>query len=234
MSIKRRLFDYAKLIADVQKKSGKTQEELSESLNCTPEHISKVKRNKSTFSVDKILQLVNEYNCCIDDYIDNGTNHKRSEYEEKEGLVEMDSELYLPLLKLANKVVSFDYKDSPEDYLTSDSKERIQKIAKCISKRRMEVGIPVKTMAEKVGVKETTFQNIENGCNGTTIEKYIQISTTLDVALSYLMRDVIKNKDVLIDYELEQIFSQVNFIEKKAVIEMINGMVAVVQQYMNR
>ena len=87
-------------------------------------------------------------------------------------------------------------------------------------------------MCKNLNVKKTTYQNIENGSNGTTIENYVRIASVLQIPVSLLMSDVVKNKDTLIDYELNQLFSEVNFREKKKLEEMIDSLVAVVNNYL--
>ena len=229
----KRLFDYTRLIKDVQKKSSKSQEMLSVNLECTAAHISNVKRQKSTFSVDKTLQLLNENDYCIDDYVEDENNiRERVKPEDRERFQGIDSELRLSLVNLVMDTVRVSHRKAEDRYLDLDHEWRKQKIAERIRKIRTEKNISVETMCKHLDVKKTTYQNIENGSNGTTVENYVRIASVLQVPLTLLMSDVVRNKDTLIDYELQQIFSEVNFREKKKLEEMIDSLVVIISQYL--
>lgn len=229
----KRLFDYTRLIKDVQKKSFKSQEMLSVNLECTAAHISNVKRQKSTFSVDKTLQLLNENDYCIDDYVEDESNtRERVKPEDRERFQGIDSELRLSLVNLVMDTVRVSHRKAEDRYLGLDHEWRKQKIAERIRKIRTEKNISVEAMCKRLDIKKTTYQNIENGSNGTTVENYVRIASVLQVPLTLLMSDVVRNKDTLIDYELHQLFSEVNFREKKKLEEMIDSLVVIISQYL--
>ncbi len=229
----KRLFDYTKLIKDVQKKSSKSQEMLSVNLECTAAHISNVKRQKSTFSVDKTLQLLNENDYCIDDYVtEESIVNENLKPEDRERFQGLDSDLRVALVNLVMDTVKVSRRKEEDPYLDLDHEWRKQKIAERIRRLRIEKNVSVETMCKNLNVKKTTYQNIENGSNGTTIENYVRIASVLQIPVSLLMSDVVKNKDTLIDYELNQLFSEVNFRAKKKLEEMIDSLIAVVSNYL--
>lgn len=55
-----------------------------------------------------------------------------------------------------------------------------------IRMRREALGLSDGEVAEKIGVAQRTYENIEGG-SGTTIEKYVRISQVLHVSLDYLI-----------------------------------------------
>lgn len=229
----KRLFDYTKLIKDVQKKSSKSQEMLSVNLECTAAHISNVKRQKSTFSVDKTLQLLNENDYCIDDYVtEQNVVNENLKPEDRERFEGLNSDLKLALVNLAMDAVKIGSRKEEDPYLNLDHEWRKQKIAERIRRLRVEKDVSVEVMCESLNVKKTTYQNIENGSNGTTIENYVRIASVLGVPVSLLMSDVVKNKDTLIDYQLNQLFSGVNLKEKKKLEDMIDSLIAVINNYL--
>lgn len=229
----KRLFDYTRLIKDVQRKSSKSQEMLSVNLECTAAHISNVKRQKSTFSVDKTLQLLNENDYCIDDYVTEESSVKeRVKPEDRERFEGIDSDLGLALMNLVKETVKVSHRTEEDPYLDLDHEWRKQKIAERIRKLRVEKNVSIETMCKSLNVKKTTYQNIENGSNGTTIENYVRIASVLQVPVTLLMSDVVRNKDTLIDYELNHLFSEVNFREKKKLEEMIDSLIAVISHYL--
>lgn len=229
----KRLFNYTKLIDDVQKKSSKSQEMLSVNLECTAAHISNVKRKKSTFSLDKTLQLLNENDYCIDDYVENDNDiRKRIKQEDKEILQGIESELRWSLMQLVLETVRVSHRSGEENYSDLDHEERKKRISERIRQIRLEKNISVETMCKQMEMKKTTYQNIENGSNGTTMENYARIANTLQVPLSFLMSDTLRNKDTLIDYQVYELFSQVNFRERKKLEGMIDELSEVIKRYL--
>lgn len=229
----KRLFNYTKLIDDVQKKSAKSQEMLSVNLECTAAHISNVKRKKSTFSLDKTLQLLNENDYCIDDYVENDNDiRKRINRDDREILQGIESDLRWSLMQLVLETVRVSHRSAEKNYSDLDHEERKKRIGEHIRQIRLEKNISVETMCKQMQIKKTTYQNIENGSNGTTMENYARIANTLQVPLSFLMSDILRNKDTLIDYQVYQLFSQVNFRERKKLEGMIDELSEVIKKYL--
>ena len=230
---RKRLFNYTKLINDIQQTSAKSQENLSVNLDCTATHICNVKRQKSSFSLDKTLMLLNEYDYCIDNYVETNNTKVMPMYEARKLFHGLNSELQLVLTKLAEEMVKVIHKKPTENYPCLNQEERKSKIAKRIRQIRLEKKISVEAMCRRTQIKKATYQNIENGSNGTTLENYIRIADALQVPVGFLLRDVLKNKDTLIDYSLKQLFSMVNFREQKRLEEMMEEISLVIIKYSN-
>lgn len=229
---KQRLFNYTKLVTDIQKESKKSQEELSVDLDCTASHISNVKNGKSKFSLDKTLQLLNKYEYCIEDYLESENKMKRYREEEyKEWKQGIDVELLLLLLAQIEIMIKFNHEKTEEKSQHLVYVERIKKISENIYHLRIERGISIKEMCKQLNVKETTYQNIENGSNRTTIDNYAHIAKILNVPLTLLLNDSLKNKEALVDYRLEKIFSKMNFIEKREMKKMMGEVLEVFKKY---
>lgn len=228
-----RLFNYTKLLADIQKESKKTQEELSAELDCTASHISNVKNGKSTFSLDKTLHLLNQYEYCIEDYLKDETGmEKQKEREEyKEWMQDIDVELQLLLIEQVELMVKLNYEKTEEKCADLSGENRTARISENIHRIRTEKGILVKEMCECLELKDTTYRNIENGSNRTTIDNYACIAKIFCVPLTLLLEAGLKNKEALVAYRLEKIFSKVNFVEKRKIKKMIEEMAGVLKKY---
>lgn len=95
----------------------------------------------------------------------------------------------------------------------------------------MEKGIPIKEMCKYLNMKETTYRNIENASNRTTIDNYAHIANVLEVPLTLLLSDSLKNKEAMVFYQFEKVFSMMNFIEKRDMKKMMKEMAEVFKKY---
>lgn len=227
-----KLFNYTKLLEDIQKRCKKSQEELSVDIDCTASHISNVKNGKSTFSFDKTLQLLNKYGYCIEDYLENGRNMTKQMKEEyNEWRQDIDVELQLLILNQVEVIIKFNHTKSKEKQMDLISEGKIKKISENIRHIRTEKGVSVEGMCKCLNMKETTYRNIENTSNRTTIDNYAHIAKILDVPLTLLLGDSLKNKEMLVSYRLENVLSMMNFVEKREMKKMMKEMVEVFKKY---
>lgn len=227
-----RLFNYTKLLTDIQKEFNKSQEELSVDINCTASHVSNVKNGKSTFSFDKTLQLLNKYGYCIEDYFKN-ESHRAGDIRENYGEWRQDVDIELQLLMLNQveimiKINHAKVKEKQQDWF---GEEKTKKIAENIHCIRIEKGISIKEMCKYLNIKETTYRNIENASNRTTMDNYVHIAKILDVPLTVLLSDSLKNKEALVGYRLEKVLSMMNFVEKREMKKMMEEMGEVFKKY---
>lgn len=227
----KRLFNYTKLVTDIQKKSKKSQEELSVDLNCTASHISNVKNGKSTFSLDKTLQLLNMYEYCIEDYLKTENEIGKYIEEDKEWRQNIDVEVLLLLLEQVKIIIKLNYKKTEQENSDFISIKSIKKISENIRRIRIEKEISIKEMCCYLNMKETTYRNIENGSNRTTIDNYACIAQVLNVPLTLLLNEHLKNKEALVVYELKKIFSQMNIIEKREIKKIMKEVTKVFNKY---
>lgn len=227
-----KLFNYTKLLTDIQKESKKSQEELSVDMDCTASHISNVKNGKSTFSFDKTLQLLNKYGYCIDDYLENGNNMTAKVREEYiEWRQDIDVELQLLMLNQVEVMIKFNHAREKERQVDLIDKGKTKKISENIRRIRTEKGISIKGMCNYLNMKETTYRNIENASNRTTMDNYAHIAKILDVPLTLLLGDSLKNKDALVSYQLKKVLSMMNFIEKREMKKMMEEIVQIFNKY---
>lgn len=227
-----KLFNYTKLLTDIQKESKKSQEELSVDMDCTASHISNVKNGKSTFSFDKTLQLLNKYGYCIDDYLENGNNMTAKVREEYiEWRQDIDVELQLLMLNQVEVMIKFNHAREKERQVDLIDKGKTKKISESIRRIRTEKGISIKGMCNYLDMKETTYRNIENASNRTTMDNYAHIAKILDVPLTLLLSDSLKNKEALVSYQLEKVLSMMNFVEKREMKKMMNEMIEIFKKY---
>lgn len=227
-----KLFNYTKLLTDIQKESKKSQEELSVDMDCTASHVSNVKNAKSTFSFDKTLQLLNKYGYCIEDYLktkDEPTQQIRERY--REWKQDIDVELQLLILNQVEVMIHFNHRSTGERQRSLISAEKTKKISENIRRIRTEKGISIKEMCKYLNIKETTYRNIENASNRTTMDKYAHIAKVLGVPLTLLLSDSLKNKEALIYYQLEKLLSMINFVEKREMKKMMKEIAAVLKKY---
>lgn len=227
-----KLFNYTKLLTDIQKEYGKSQEELSVDINCTASHVSNVKNGKSTFSFDKTLQLLNKYGYCIEDYLENGNAMtKQMGQEYREWKQDIDIELQLLILNQVEVMIIFNHIRAEERQIDLIGKGKMNNISENIRRIRAEKGISIKEMCKCLNVKKTTYQNIENASNRTTMDNYARIAEILDVPLTLLLSDSLKNKEALISYYLKKILSMMNFVEKREMKKMMEEIVEVLRKY---
>lgn len=227
-----KLFNYKKLLTDIQKESGKSQEELSVDMDCTASHISNVKNGKSTFSFDRTLRLLNKYGYCIENYLENENNMAEKIGDEySEWRQDVDIELQLLMLNQVEVMIKFNHTKAKEREIDLIDEGKIKRISENIRRIRIEKRISIKEMCKSLKMKETTYRNIENGSNRTTIDNYAHIANILDVPLTVLLGDSLKNKEALVAYQLKKMFSMMNFIEKREMKRMMKEMAEVFNKY---
>lgn len=228
----KKLFNYTKLLTDIQKEFRKSQEELSVDIDCTASHISNVKTGKSTFSFDKTLQLLNKYEYCIEDYLESGSNMTKQMREKyKEWRQDIDIELQLLMLNQVEVMIKFNHKKPEKGSIDLAGRGKKKKISENIYRIRIEKGISIKEMCKYLNIKETTYRNIENGSNRTTMDNYAYIAKILDVPLTLLLGDSLKNKEALVSYRLEKVLSRMNFMEEREMKKMMKEIVEVFRKY---
>lgn len=63
------------------------------------------------------------------------------------------------------------------------------------------------------------------------MDNYARIAEILDVPLTLLLSDSLKNKEALISYYLKKILSMMNFVEKREMKKMMEEIVEVLRKY---
>lgn len=217
---KDRLFDYAKMMNYIRMSTRKNQREISEMLDCTEVHISNVKNHRSSMAVGKIIELVNEFDLCMDEFIDTKyRSDKFPQYEERSLFGDLEQDEILFLLRCLNE-----YRKNKEKTVPIEEKHQIRYeklVGKNIKRIREEKNISVKRMADAISMKTESYQNIESGTYGTTIDNYILLASELEVPVSMLFQDVIKNKKAIISYNIWELFLNTNLEEKERLKLMI-------------
>lgn len=230
-SQKNTLFNYVKLLTDIQRELKKSQEELSMDLDCTASHISNVKNGKSTFSFDRAMQLVNKYERCIEDYlkIENSIT-RRMEKEYNEWKQDIDIELQLLVLEQIKIMMKYKHKKKEEQSVLT-GEERRKKISENIKRIRIKKGISVRKMCKSLNMNKSTYRNIENTSNKTTMDNYAHIAEILDVPLTLLLKEGLKNRKALVQYQLEKTVSMMNFVEKREMKKMMEEIAGILKKY---
>lgn len=234
MKSQERIFDYVKLLNDIKRRSNKNQSQISEELGCTAIHTSNVKRQKSSYSMEKIIKLINSGEYCLDDYVERKGKTEISNYD-------FDNKIFNGISQSAVKV----FQEFMECYIQINQKEKQQtrkeytneELAKLagekIHKIRTEQGIRADIMAEELDMKVGSYRNMENGNTGTTMDNYVKIAKILNVPISQIFEDVLENKKPMIEYRMKEMFEGLSREEVEKYSEMIEELIQIIRKYSN-
>ncbi len=233
MKSKERIFDYVKLLDDVKKRSNKNQSQISEELGCTTIHTSNVKRQKSSFSMEKIIKLINSGEYCLDDYIKQERKTEISDYgfhnENFSGISQEVVKVFQEFMQCyiqINQKQQQTRKEYTNEELARLAGEKIHRI-------RIERGIRADIMAKELDMKEGSYRNMENGNAGTTMDNYAKIAKILNVPISEIFEDVLENKKPMIEYRMRQMFEGLTKEEVEKYSEMIEELIQIITKYSN-
>lgn len=145
--------------------------------------------------------------------------------------IDIDIELQLLMLNQVEIMIKFNHIKPEERLIDLAGRGKTKKISENIYRIRIEKGISIKEMCKYLNIKETTYRNIENGSNRTTMDNYAYIAKILDVPLTLLLGDSLKNKEALVRYRLEKVLSRMNFMEEREMKKMMKEIVEVFRKY---
>lgn len=211
-----RLFDYKKLFGQIKKEYRKNQKDISQILDCSEVHVSNVKNEKKGFTTEEIIQLMNEFQLCPDDYVCTGWEKgEKAVYEGMWMQEDMDAREKVFMLRIMQNMKS---------YLKAEYEEKEEENIKvCIGKNirnlREKQKITQEEMAQYLNMQKKSYQNIENGNRGTGIDTYILISKKLKVPLGKMFSGVLRNKKTEILYDTNELMSELNPRQKRKMIE---------------
>ena len=199
------LYDYSGMINGLKKERGLRQREISEDIDCTEVHLSKVVNEKATLSTAKLIKFLNVYHLSMDDYVDESYRHNMESDEQLDDMMKElgDEEIllmvqFLKKLKQARKL-NFDRQP--------DSKDVNQAVGKKIKILRRKHGYSEEDMADKLGIRPESYRNIESGM-GTMMDNYVIIADLFEIPVSLLFSDFLKNTSSLMNYEMEQVWAE--------------------------
>lgn len=229
----KRIFNYVKLLDDVKKKSNKNQVQISEDLGCSIIHTSNVNREKSNYSLEKMIKLINSGNYCIDDYVEFEdripASSDKFHMEEFSGVHE---DILKEAIRFLQSYIQITRREEEQkeksEYLNGSL---IKTAGAKVRQLRKERGIKAGEMAEKLNMKEGSYRNMENGSTGTTIDNYARIARICGVPLSMIFEDVLEDKSAIIQYELEKMFSDLTREDTEKYSAMLGELLEIVRKY---
>ncbi len=233
MKSQERIFDYVKLLNDVKKYSNKSQSQISEELGCTAIHTSNVKRQKSSYSMKKIIKLINSGEYCLDDYVQQRRSPKTfSQSFDNETFSRISQAAIKALQEFLYCYIQINQKEKQQQTKKEYTNEALAKLAgEKIHKVRIKKGISANKMAEKLGVKEGSYRNMENGNTGTTPDNYAKIARILDIPISEIFEEALENKNSIIEYRMKQIFEGLSEGEVRKYKKMMEELIEIVKKY---
>lgn len=235
-----RLFRYAELVRAIKLNKGEKQSHISEELGCTEVHVSNVANEKAVFSIERLLKLLNTYDMCMDDFVaDSYKVEASTRYEDKQLFGNLSDEEILLVLEIVKKrflekenvfredVCYGRFGEETKNY--REIKEQNRKIGKKIKELREKKQITAAEMAGGIAIKEETYRNIESG-TGTTYDNYVLIAKKLEVPVSLLFEDYVKNKKAVINYEISELFDSMTLQERQDATRLIEAFVKILEQ----
>ena len=229
----KRIFNYVKLLNDVKKRSNKNQAQISEELGCTIIHTSNVKNQKSNYSLEKIIKLINSGDYCLDDYVElEGKVPVHTEQFDKEKFGDINQNVLKALFQFLGTYIQVGQNEGRQTKKQEYLNENLVKIAGAkVRQLRKEKGIKTDKMAEMLDMKEGSYRNMENGSTGTTLDNYARIARRLKVPVSVIFEDVLEDKTAVLQYELTQMFAELPITETKKYNEMLDEILQIIKKY---
>lgn len=233
MKSQEQIFDYVKLLNDVKKHSNKSQSQISEELGCTAIHTSNVKRQKSSYSMEKIIKLINSGEYCLDDYVQQERSPKISGQSfDNKNFNGIPQTVIKVLQEFFYCYIQTSQKEKQQQRKKEYTNEDLAKLAgEKIHKIRIEKGIRADKIAQKLGVKEGSYRNMENGNTGTTPENYAKIAKILDISISEIFEEALENKKPIIEYRMRRIFEELSEEEVGKYGKMMEEFIQIVKKY---
>lgn len=232
MKAQKRIFNYVKLLNDVKKRSNKSQIQISEELGCTIIHTSNVRNQKSNYSLEKIIKLMNSGDYCLDDYVElEGRIEISAKGFDEEKFGNINQETIGALQQFIQSCIKINQKkEEKREYVN----EELAKTAGAkIRQLRKEKRIKADIIAKELGMKEGSYRNMENGSTGTTLDNYAKIAKILEVPLSEIFEEVLKNKKPMIQYRTRQIFEGLSKEEAEKYHKMMEEILQIIKKYSN-
>lgn len=229
----KRIFNYVKLLNDIKKRSNKNQAQISEELGCTIIHTSNVKNQKSNYSLEKIIKLINSGDYCLDDYVElEGKISVDMEEFDKEKFGDVNQDILKALFQFLDTYIQVGRNEKMQAKKQEYLNESLVKVAGSkIRQLRKEKGIKTDKMAEMLNMKEGSYRNMENGSTGTTLDNYARIARMLGVPVSVIFEDVLEDKRAVLQYELKQMFTELPITELKRYNEMLDEILEIIKKY---
>lgn len=228
-----RLFQYADLLKSIKLLRNTKQSQISEIAGCTEVHLSNVANEKAVFSTEKMLRLLNEYDICMDDFVaDKYKVPVNVKYEQKQMFGRLSDDeilLILEIIKkryLGRKEENLEFSEELVYGKNQDKRQKNKTIGRKIKEIREHRHITMEDMAESLSIQIDTYRNIESG-TGTAYDNYVMIAKKLEVPVSILFEDFIRNKKAVINYEISELFDSITPGERQAAMEMIGKFVEV-------
>ena len=217
---KERFFDYAKALESAKHMGRKNQREISEELNVTEVHVSKIANEKSTTTLAKTLKILNDFDLCIDDFVEEPYRTSvRINYEDKKLFGGHTDEEIILLVEYIKKVQQVRKQQHLFD--VEDNKKIAKLVGRRIRQLRKERNIPEEAIAEALAMQPDSYRNIESG-TGTVMDNYVIIAKILNVPMGILFADFVKNKKSIMQYEMGELFQELDMQERKVVKEFLD------------
>lgn len=229
----KRVFNYAKLLDDVKKQSNKNQVQISEELGCSMIHTSNVNREKSNYSLEKIIKLVNSGRYCLDDYVEmEGKVSVSATDFDMEKFADIDQNILKSLIGFLRDYIEISRQEKDKKEKVEYLNESLVKIAGAkVRQMRKDRGIRPEKMAKELNMKEGSYRNMENGSTGTTIDNYAKIAKIFGVPLSAIFEDVLEDKTVILQCELMDVFSGLQITNARKYDAMLEELLEIVRKY---
>lgn len=223
-----RLFNYKKMLENILFSKNLKQREISDILDLTTVHVSNVKQEKSALAVEEVLELVNRFDLCMDDFVKENYQVKNMpKYNEKNAFQNMSQDEILMLVSFLSQLKAFRRNKN----VGNEEKVDFKKVTGAsIRKLRIEQKISEKEMADLIYVKQNSYQNIERGFRGTSMDNYILIAKRLGVPVSKLFEGVIKNKKYVVLHEIWELFADMTDKEKREMRNLVRELAEIMEE----
>jgi len=235
MKSQKRIFNYVRLLNDIKKHSHKNQTQISEELGCTIIHTSNVKNQKSNYSLEKIIKLMNSGEYCLDDYVElEGRAAVSDRGFDNERFGRMPQEAVEALQEFIQDYIQISRKEKEKRKKKEYTNEELAKIAGAKIRRiRKAKGIGTDIMAKELGMREGSYRNMENGSTGTTLDNYAKIANILEVPVSEIFEEVLENKKPVIQYRMKRMFEGLSEEEAEMYQNMMEELLEIIRKYSN-
>lgn len=222
---KERFFDYAKAIESAKYAGNKNQREISEELEVSEVHVSQIVNEKSSTTLAKTLKMLNDFNLCIDDFVEEPYRTKMTvKYEDKKMFGSLSDAEIIILIDFIRK---FQYlKAHKENTILPDNRSIAKQVGRRIRELRQKRDISERTMAQALAMQQESYRNIESGV-GTVMDNYVVIAKILNVPMGVLFSDFVRNKKSIMQYEMGELFGEIGIQERKSIREFLEIMLTV-------
>lgn len=207
-----------------------TQKELSERCDMTETHLSNIENNKVNLSTKAFIKAANSLGVSMEELI-NGTRENNSKVKKVEKEIEeKDQEILLYSLKCIKQIKdTINEYNKKKEYVSDEV--NLSMVGDNIESYRIDKKISRSLLAKRAGIDEKVYKNIESNNGSGSLQKYIDISNSLETPVDCFFENILNNKSEIIGYYINEVFDSSDIKKQEMMIKLVNEISEIIKRW---